>query len=94
MDNIIEDLVKSAFDPAIPIAKKEAGLKAMRGHESKEALEGFISVKDTMVFLGGISRVHLYQCRKKGLPSHNVGGRIVFSPQELRQWVSRNSKKE
>ncbi|MEI6425215.1 MAG: helix-turn-helix domain-containing protein [Lentisphaerota bacterium] len=81
------------MDPTIPESKWESALPGLQGEDLKPTNEGFMSVKDAMAFLGGISRVHLWQCRiKKGLPSHTVGGRIVFSSKELSDWVMKGAK--
>ena len=80
------------MDPTIPECKWESALPGLQGEDLKPTNEGFMSVKDAMSFLGGISRVHLWQCRKKGLPSHMVGNRVVFLRKELSDWVMKGAK--
>ncbi len=90
-----EKLVALAVSDSTPAARVKAALRAIECENGDVAYEPekFMSVKDAMVFLGGISRPHLWFCySKKGLPSHMVGGRRVFSRKELSDWVLKGSK--
>jgi len=89
-DDGSNELISLFFNPETPQAKKQAALRILKGEEDKPAIETdkFMSVKETCQYLAGISRVHLYFLRKKGLPSHNIGGRLGFKGLEVTQWLA------
>lgn len=53
--------------------------------------ESYLGVKDAMVFLGNVSRSWLWSARKRGLPSHSLGGRVVFRASELSAYIMNSS---
>ncbi|OGV36793.1 MAG: hypothetical protein A2020_03175 [Lentisphaerae bacterium GWF2_45_14] len=52
-----------------------------------DAAESYLGVKDAMRFLGNVSRSWLWAARKRGLPSHSLGGRVVFRASELSAYI-------
>ncbi|OGV35864.1 MAG: hypothetical protein A2X48_14700 [Lentisphaerae bacterium GWF2_49_21] len=94
MNEARSKLVELAVNAAISDEKIKEALETIKGEETKPADDGFMSVKEAMKFLGGISRPHLWKCRReRALPSHMVGERVVFSRKELSGWVLKNGKK-
>jgi len=53
----------------------------------------FISIAAVVNFLG-VSRPTVYRFIEKGMPNYKVGGRRLFDPDELTEWVKshRNGK--
>jgi excisionase family DNA binding protein len=52
---------------------------------------GFLDVRGAAQFLGGCSTKRIYNLVERGeLPHHRAGGRLLFDPQELREWVDRS----
>lgn len=54
--------------------------------------ESYLDVKDAMGFLGNVSRSWLWSARKRGLPSHSLGGRVVFRASELSAYIMNSSR--
>jgi excisionase family DNA binding protein len=53
---------------------------------------GFLDVKGAAEFLGGCSVKRIYNLVERGaIPYHKPHGRLLFDPQELREWVERRS---
>jgi len=93
MKQIRTTLVELAVDKDTPEPRIKMAVDLIQSGVTKAVpAQGFIGVKDTMEFMGGISRVHLWHMRNLGLPSHMVGGRVVFSPKEIEAWVNNNNK--
>ncbi|OGV52930.1 MAG: hypothetical protein A2017_09275 [Lentisphaerae bacterium GWF2_44_16] len=90
-----EDLLKEilAVDNAA-VLRKIQGVLAGKHEENVNNNNGFMSVEAAQEFLGGISRGHLWNLRRQGLKFHKVGGRVVFLPDELRNWVFNNRKEQ
>ena len=52
--------------------------------------DGFLNVDGAAEFLGGCSRKAVYHLVERGrIRAHRVGGRLLFSPRELRADVER-----
>ncbi len=89
-----ELLLKTAFEADVPEEKLDMALRVLMGRDVRKAeVAGYLSVNDTMKYIGNISRVHLWHLRKKGLPCHNVGSRIIFKPTEVDEWIVANSRR-
>jgi excisionase family DNA binding protein len=53
---------------------------------------GFLDAKGAAEFLGGCSVKRIYNLVERGaIPHHKPHGRLLFDPQELREWVERGS---
>jgi excisionase family DNA binding protein len=49
---------------------------------------GFLDVKGAAEFLGGWSRKRIYNLVERGaIPFYKPQGRLLFDPDELREWV-------
>ena len=48
---------------------------------------GFLTEKDACDFCGDISRSTLWYWKKNGLKSYKVGGRCLYSPDDLRRFI-------
>lgn len=75
---------KELYDKALAAVTTEKG-------EDSNVKEGFLSVDAARKYLGGVSRAWLWQARKKGLMSHKIGGRVLFRPTELDDYVIKAS---
>ena len=62
------------------------------GSAAVSAVESYLGVKDAMGFLGNVSRSWLWSARKRGLPSHSLGGRVVFRASELSAYIMNSSR--
>lgn len=51
-------------------------------------IEKYDSVKGICEYFAGCYRVYLYQLRKRGLLSHNIGGSLGFCRKEVDQWIA------
>ncbi len=54
---------------------------------TEESPVGFFTEKEACDFSGNISRSTLWQWKKKGLKSYKVGGRRLYSPEELKHFI-------
>jgi excisionase family DNA binding protein len=49
---------------------------------------GFVDIDGAAAFLGGCSRKRIYNLVERDeLPHYKAGGRLLFDPRQLRQWV-------
>ena len=49
-----------------------------------------VDEREARRLLGGISRATLFNYRRAGLPFIRLPGRIMFSPADLADWISRH----
>jgi len=88
-----EMLLKTALEPNVPEEKLELALRILQGRDiRKQEVSGYLSVRDIAKYLGGVSRVHLWHLRKKGLPCYQLGGRVMFKISEIESWMASNCK--
>jgi hypothetical protein len=89
-DDGSNELISLLFSPKTSPALRESAVKILKG-EAKPAIETekYDSVKGICEYLAGCSRVHLWQLRKRGLPSHNIGGRLGFKRGEVDLWLAK-----
>ena len=82
-------LIELAVKPEIPDSRIRAATQVLQGDDKPSIeVDKYDSVKGICEYLAGCSRVHLWQLRKRGLPSHNIGGRIGFKRTEVDQWIA------
>lgn len=53
----------------------------------KKATAGFLTEKEACDYCGNISRSTLWHWKKNGLKSHKVGGRCLYSPDDLSGFI-------
>lgn len=84
------ELISVFFNPKTPPARKQAALRILKGENEKITIETekYDSVKGICEYLADCSRVHLWQLRKRGLPSHDIGGRLGFKRKEVDLWLA------
>ena len=94
MDERRSKLIELAVKAEIPDSKIKAALQVLQGDE-KPAIEAdkYDSVKGICEYLAGCSRVHLWQLRKRGLPSHSIGGRLGFKRRDVDLWLASQKEK-
>jgi hypothetical protein len=88
-----EMLLKTALEPNVPEEKLELALRILQGRDiRKQEVSGYLSVRDLSKYLGGVSRISLWELRKRGFPYYRLGGRILFKPAEIESWMAVNCK--
>ena len=88
-------LARVALDPTTPPERVAAALAALRGSAGTGKKEtGFFSEKEARDFLGGISRMAVWQLRHRGLKSYRVGRRVLYDPKELHAFVTADCSPE
>ena len=89
MDKERIKIITLASDPETPEDRITAGLEALKSDKGipKPKPSGFLDEKGARAFCGGVSRSTFWLWRKNGLPEHKIGGRILFDPDELRNYI-------
>jgi excisionase family DNA binding protein len=71
----------------VPAALVEA-VAARAAELVTEHDRGFLDVDGAAAFLGGCTRKRIYNLVERGeLPHYKAGGRLLFDPRQLRNWV-------
>ncbi len=83
-----ERLISLVVKEDMPTTRVKMALQMLQGEEKQiPDLDRYMDVRETCGYLSNISRVHLWALRKRGLPSHNIGGRLGFKKSELDKWI-------
>lgn len=94
MDEVRSKVIELAIKSEISDSKIKAALQVLQGNgDAVREPDKFMSVKETCNYLAGISRVHCWQLRKRGMPSHKIGNRLGFKATEISEWLARNERK-
>ena len=84
-----EEIIRKILDPKISERKLIAIEQILKdGDMDVASSSGFLSVKDACKYLGSTSRTTLWHMRNKGLPFFKIGNRVMFSPEDLRSFMT------
>lgn len=82
-----QQLIESAMNSKFSSERLQAAIAALNGMPEKSSGAGFISEKQARIYLGSISRTHLWKLSRVGLKSHRLGRRKIFKIEELEEFV-------
>ncbi len=95
MDPLRTNLISLAADLATPYEAVSGAVRFIEGWVPGEiqSQTGFLSDKDARKYAGCISRATLYLWRKRGLRYYEVGGRVLYLPADITDFIKRNGEK-
>ncbi len=92
MDQKSSKLIEIVARGDIPSTKIDAALSVILSEAAPATSEKFYNVRSACEYMGGISRVHLWVLRRRGLKTFNAGGRVLLRKIDMDEFVMGKNK--
>lgn len=92
MDQKSSKLIEIVARGDIPSNKIDAALALIQNEAAQTSNEKFYNIRAACEYMGGISRVHLWALRRRGLKTFNAGGRVLLRKIDMDEFVMGKNK--
>ncbi|MFZ2658656.1 MAG: hypothetical protein WAX69_27235 [Victivallales bacterium] len=92
MDQKSSKLIETVARGDIPATRIDAMLALALNEAAPASNEKFYNVCAACEYMGGISRVHLWNLRRRGLKTFNAGGRVLLRKIDMDEFVMGKNK--